>query len=328
MHEKAEKRRLEQRIAGMQSQLLFGGKKLEESPAFRSLLAKEHRRLRGEYEGKLRELERELQNAEQDKSQVDRYKNLLLKQRDIMTVLTARLSDREEQILFYQEKIDAQERRHRDLEDTLDQKTSELIRLRKAAVEHTTMSTTKGTPLETALGEWSQGDGAGDTASENCQHEVETLQIISSSYDGQPSMVNQLEERVASLKQQHEQLRKDVEARLEEKNQVIESTRQENRKLREFLSQSSRCSSPFDGASAREVQSLREQCSIRKKEREALRTILNAKMKRMVEDAERILMDYGQKGCANSHLLKHLQALDQLLTATVGALGLSERDVT
>ena len=49
-------------------------------------------------------------------------------------------------------------------------------------------------------------------------------------------MVNQLEERVASLKQQHEQLRKDVEARLEEKNQVIESTRQENRKLREFLS--------------------------------------------------------------------------------------------
>jgi hypothetical protein len=38
--EKEEKRQLEAKIAGMQSQLLIGGTKLEDVPAFRALLAK------------------------------------------------------------------------------------------------------------------------------------------------------------------------------------------------------------------------------------------------------------------------------------------------
>ena len=39
--------------------------------------------------------------------QVDRYKQLLLKQRDIMIALTARLNERDEQILTLQEELEA-----------------------------------------------------------------------------------------------------------------------------------------------------------------------------------------------------------------------------
>lgn len=70
MMEKEEKRHLEQRINSMQSQLLIGGHKVEDMPAFRSLLKKEQRRIRSEYEERLRELEKERQNVEQDKAQV------------------------------------------------------------------------------------------------------------------------------------------------------------------------------------------------------------------------------------------------------------------
>ena len=147
MREKEEKRRLETRIANMQSQLLIGGSKLEDTPVFRcptyqpkfnatqlcltlpggtrsittsvclsvsllksmlqaisvlyaasgmidrvcscrircqrsdkqmacrTLLAREQRRMRGEYEIRLRELERERIHAEQDKAQVTSCKD-------------------------------------------------------------------------------------------------------------------------------------------------------------------------------------------------------------------------------------------------------------
>jgi hypothetical protein len=62
----------------------------------------EHKRIRSEYEARLRELEAERQMVEEDLAQVDRYKQLLLKQRDIMIALTARLNERDEQIMTLQ----------------------------------------------------------------------------------------------------------------------------------------------------------------------------------------------------------------------------------
>lgn len=67
--------------------------------------------------------------------QVDGYKELLLKQRDIMLALTKRLSDRDEQILILQEELDAYDAAQRKLEDALDQRTAEVIAVRKAALE-------------------------------------------------------------------------------------------------------------------------------------------------------------------------------------------------
>lgn len=79
MMEKEEKKKLEEKIKALNSQLLIGGKKIEDTPQFKSALEEKQRIIRQEYEGKLSELERERQQIEEDKAQVDRYKQLLLK---------------------------------------------------------------------------------------------------------------------------------------------------------------------------------------------------------------------------------------------------------
>ena len=55
---------------------------------------------------KLGELERERQQLEDDKVNVERYKHLLLKQRDIMIGLTSRLNERDDTIIQMQHEVD------------------------------------------------------------------------------------------------------------------------------------------------------------------------------------------------------------------------------
>jgi chromosome segregation ATPase len=129
MMEKEEKKKLEEKIKMLNSQLLIGGKKVEDTPQFKTALEEKQRIIRQEYEGKLSELERERQQIEEDKAQVDRYKQLLLKQRDIMIALTARLNERDETIIQLQEELDAYERIHRDTETLVDKKQDRIIAL-------------------------------------------------------------------------------------------------------------------------------------------------------------------------------------------------------
>ena len=154
MKEKQDKLKLEERIKQLEGQLLIGGRKLEDTPAFRSLVAAEHVRIRTDYERRLKNLERERLSVEEDKAQVDRYKQLLLKQRDIMIALTARLNERDEQIVSLQEELEAYDRAQRKLEDQLDSKSAELIALRKAAMEHNAKSPVQNRKLASALGAW------------------------------------------------------------------------------------------------------------------------------------------------------------------------------
>jgi kinesin family protein 3/17 len=70
-------------------------------------IGQEHKRIRTEYERRLRDMEKERKAVEEDKAQVDRYKQVLLKQRDIMIALTARLNERDEQIIALQEELEA-----------------------------------------------------------------------------------------------------------------------------------------------------------------------------------------------------------------------------
>ncbi|GBF92416.1 hypothetical protein Rsub_04520 [Raphidocelis subcapitata] len=170
MREKEEKRQLEAKIASMQGQLLIGGTKPEDSPTFRTLLAKEHRRIRGEYESRLRELEAERQMFEEDLAQVDRYKQLLLKQRDIMIALTARLNERDEQIMTLQEELEAYDKHQRLLEDQLDGKTAELIALRRAALEAEAARTRSGVLAEA-------GSSGGGTDEPSLRHQLRALQL-------------------------------------------------------------------------------------------------------------------------------------------------------
>ena len=97
--EREEKKRLEEKIRALNSQMLIGGKKIEETPQFRTLLEEKQKLIRLEYDQKLQEMERERTQIEEEKAQVDRYKQLLLKQRDIMIALTSRLNERDETII-------------------------------------------------------------------------------------------------------------------------------------------------------------------------------------------------------------------------------------
>ena len=120
--EKEEKRKLEEKIKLMSSQMLLGGKKIEDTPQFRTALEAKQRAIHQEYKTKLQELEKERQQIEEDKAHVDRYKQLILKQRDIMIALTARLNERDETIIQLQEELDAYDRIHKEAEEKLERK--------------------------------------------------------------------------------------------------------------------------------------------------------------------------------------------------------------
>lgn len=160
LREKEEKRKLEDRISALQSQMLIGGDKdssgapakLLDTPAFRTALKEHQEKIRQKYEQRLSELEKERETIEEEKAQVDRYKQLLLKQRDIMILLTQRLNERDDQIVALQDELDAYDRHQRDLEEKLDEKTAALIHLQRVALEHTAASPVKSAELRAALG--------------------------------------------------------------------------------------------------------------------------------------------------------------------------------
>ena len=129
LKEKREKSELEAKIDAMQSQLLGAGvaARQETETAMAARLKAEHAKIRHEYEGKIRELEADRQEAEEGRAQVGRYKAVLLKQRDIMIALTARLNERDETIIRMQEELKAYDGEYRRVEDALDAKTAELI---------------------------------------------------------------------------------------------------------------------------------------------------------------------------------------------------------
>lgn len=121
--EKEQKKKLEERIKLMNSQLLVGGKKIEDTPQFRTALEERQKAIREEYDIKLQEIENERQLIEEDKAQIDRYKQLLLRQRDIMIALTARLNERDETIIQLQEELDAYDKIHKETEESLESKS-------------------------------------------------------------------------------------------------------------------------------------------------------------------------------------------------------------
>ena len=148
MAEKMAKRKLEDRISTMKSQLLTGGSQVEDTPAFRRAIQDEQRKIQEEYQHRVAELERERQTIETDKQQVDRYKVLLLKQRDIMIALTSRLNERDANILALQEELDAYDLNSKKMEDALDRKTARLIQLERMVMDHNASSPTKIKDLE------------------------------------------------------------------------------------------------------------------------------------------------------------------------------------
>ncbi|CAD8137942.1 unnamed protein product [Paramecium pentaurelia] len=134
VQEREMRKQLEEKISALNSQMLVGGQKIEETPQFQNALEKQQKLIRQQYQEKLQELEKERQNIEEDKAQTDKYKQLLLKQRDIMIALTNRLNERDETILQLQEELDAYDKLQKELEDinqTKDSRIQQLVELLK-----------------------------------------------------------------------------------------------------------------------------------------------------------------------------------------------------
>ncbi|GMH98062.1 hypothetical protein TrVE_jg12664 [Triparma verrucosa] len=165
MKEKEEKKKLEERIAMLTDQMIRGEKgEFSEnmSGGHNHQLSQEyHESMRKEMAGKMEEIEKERETIEEEKAQVDRYKQLLLKQRDIMIALTQRLNERDEQIMALQDELDAYDRHQKELEEKLDEKTAQLIHLQRVTLEHNAVSPVTDEKVRDALGEWSAGGGAG-----------------------------------------------------------------------------------------------------------------------------------------------------------------------
>jgi hypothetical protein len=136
MVEREEKLKLEDKIKLMHSQMLTGGKKIEETPQFRVALEKKHKQIREFYDEKLKDIEQERNQIEEEKTQVDRYKQLLIKQRDIMIALTNRLNERDETIIQLQEELDAYDKIHRETESNIEAKAGRIHILQDFIVEN------------------------------------------------------------------------------------------------------------------------------------------------------------------------------------------------
>ena len=91
----------------MKSQVILGGHKIEDTPQFRNALAEKHSVLIKEFDEKYQDVEKERQQLEIDKAEVEKYKLLLLRQRDIMIALTNKLNERDEALVQFQEEVDA-----------------------------------------------------------------------------------------------------------------------------------------------------------------------------------------------------------------------------
>jgi kinesin family protein 3/17 len=129
LQEREEKKRLEMKISMMNSQLIVGGHKIEDTPQFRSALEERQTLLLKEFDQKLQEFEKERQQIEEDKAQVERYKQLLLKQRDIMIALTNKLNERDEAIVQLQEELDAYDKINREQEEVIENKNQRVLLL-------------------------------------------------------------------------------------------------------------------------------------------------------------------------------------------------------
>jgi len=279
--EKQAKKDLEARIAAMQSQLLGGDGPLSIA------------RVRAEYEEKLRNIEAERHEAADSTRELERYKAVLLKQRDIMLGLTARLRERDERIAEIQSELTASEEQNIALEDLLDTKTAELLALKRAAVQETMSSHDLSGKFKAALGGW--GDSERSSLSEGKAAEIE------SEVEGLRTQIKALES------QNHEQ------------RDTLQDMEADNARLRlEIIAFERRSDSSM------RCEQLEAKCASYERERAAIRTIIGSKISSIatkIADTVALLprevRDDAEQG---GRIARLSQVLERLLDATLVAL--------
>eukprot|EP00960_Hanusia_phi_P068517 766865-Hanusia_phi.AAC.1 len=357
MREKQEKRKLELRLHNMSSQLLIGGgeksmeKDVENTVAFRTALRNEHERIHSEYVKKLEDLERERQVLEEDKSQVDRYKQLLIKQRDIMIALTSRLNERDDTIMRLQEELDAYDRHQRDLEDELDRKTAGLIHLQRIAMEQAGSSETKAKIMQ-VLSEFEYGrdspetsDGnvfsASDDRTSHAWTEEGRSDQRSAPMDEIPPALQakidriiqeEIEERIENLRKEQEQTNgTGQEAKVQEQMKSLRETndrlshhcRSLEARIREMEARDPGSASKSLSTSTREAELLREQEEMRSQHMKFKQevTVRISQKNKVIKDLEEELAALKQQGTSGSLLPSCLSLCHVLLSPLPDSIG-------
>lgn len=119
--EKREKKRLEQKIKMMNSQVIKGGHKIDERVDHNI----DERNIIKELELRIQEMDKEKRLFQEDKAEIEQYKTLLMKQRDIMVSLTNKLNERDEIIGQLQDDLEVADQRIIELENNLNKQNPE-----------------------------------------------------------------------------------------------------------------------------------------------------------------------------------------------------------
>eukprot|EP00757_Euglenozoa_sp_SAG-D1_P006495 gene6495-42_t len=259
---------LQHRIGQLEALLIEGGHVQTPPTDGNPTLAQ---RITDDYNSKLDELDKERQVVEEDKAQVDRYKQLLLKQRDIMIALTARLNERDEHILGLQEELDAYDGQHRLMEDALNEKIASALTLQAQVQELSKGKPVNITPVQHV--DPTKGMSKDDTSQKLATVETEN---------------QKLQSRIEALKWQQNQYSMDVSERLEKCLKRQKELETENSKIKlENKTLQSSSSSPTSGAAAApdpNVDKLKRQVMRHTKDLKALKTIMESRIKVKVEN--------------------------------------------
>lgn len=129
---KGQMQQLEDRIQTMNSQMIVGGKQIEDTPQFRNALEAKFKHIREQYAHKSAELDRERELIGRSRN----YNDLLEKQSGIMTALTAQLCKRDETIVQFQEELQTLEHMHRHTQKTLENNRERNTQLEQFIVIH------------------------------------------------------------------------------------------------------------------------------------------------------------------------------------------------
>lgn len=127
--ERDEKKKLEHKIQMMNSQMIVGGNKIEDTLQFKNAIEANNSQMKKKLQEKLDEIEKERKEIEEGKSQVEKYKKLLSKQKDIMIAMTNKLNERDEMILQLQEEIEAYDKINKEQEDQLEFRNERVVLL-------------------------------------------------------------------------------------------------------------------------------------------------------------------------------------------------------
>lgn len=244
-NEREEKRKLEEQIMLMRGQLVYPG----QQPDFKAQCYnsntpecmvgissrdnQERNWNRKNYEKRIEDLEAERIRLVDSQAQVDRYKSLLQKQRDIMIALTTRLNERDEAIGQLQEELDAYDKIHKEAEIGM-----EFYKKRVSSLENELKRRNIAVPLDNF-----NFQATADLTNQDERvkfHDIETFNINYQNLSFAQAKVEELKEIAQERERKIEQLVSEIQEReqIEEtKDCDFQMLLKENEKLRQRASE-------------------------------------------------------------------------------------------